>query len=74
MKILFPLFTNKLQSISRLSSLLFAVLFCIHLTGRGYSYSSVPVLNLVAILSNPIQKITEIIFEILNGLLEGYGA
>jgi hypothetical protein len=29
MKILFPLFTNKLQSISRLSSLLFAILFCI---------------------------------------------
>jgi hypothetical protein len=72
MKNLFSLINNKLTSFSRASSLLFFTLFCIHL-GGGVSHSLPNSLHLPAILFNPIQKITEIISEILNGLLEGLG-
>ena len=64
---------NKLPRLSIESSLFFTILFCIHLTGVGSLYSSCPVLKLPAILFNPIQKIIEILSDIYNGLLEGYG-
>jgi hypothetical protein len=71
---LFSQINNKLTSFSSVNSLLFFTLFCIHLTGWGSLYSSCPVLKLPAILFNPIQKIIEILSDIYNGLLEGYGA
>ena len=73
----FEAITNKLfqhsKDYSLLSSISISSLFCI-LLPIFFSFGSQHVNQLAVLFSNSIVKITEIISEILEGLLEGFGS